>query len=266
MYYFLIQYSMFTLPGHLANHVLVLFDVEFISTLCENSSTYTTDLKIKFSSSRKRIRIGLTPVNLNIPFSCAVLIRQVVCQVGQLSDIERLITISKMGIISPNFGRKRKNIIGVALLLGLIILTWRIVPNFFQTGSDRTFFKKYQQIDAPKKDDALAATTEKASAERTEVIDKDANSVSTLKQCYRRKETTESDRGNPIELFDDVLLSHRKPRINQTIFFIVTRCSTDNLVHLNTRQVQMSSMWVVINHTFLSVLQTTVRHRIGGES
>lgn len=57
------------------------------------------------------------------------------------------------------------------------------------------------------------------------------------KKCYRHTEMIESDPVNSIELFDDVLLSGREPKINKTIFFIVSSCFADNLVQLKARQV-----------------------------
>lgn len=181
-----------------------------------------------------------------------------------------------MDLTLPSFGRKR-NIIGVALLLGFIILTWMMVPSYYQSESDETFSQENQQIYVPEIDyalttntekgsitedieliaPALATTTEKGSVKHTDVIDLDApdlDSVSILKKCYMHKEMIVLDPGNPIELFEDVLISDRNPRIDKTIFFVETRCSADNLVQLTSRQVHLvSTLVALMNHTYISI-------------
>lgn len=59
------------------------------------------------------------------------------------------------------------------------------------------------------------------------------------KKCYRYAEDDKSNAA--IKLFDDVLLSNRHPRIDKTMFFIVTTCFADQLAQLNPRQVQQIS-------------------------
>lgn len=65
----------------------------------------------------------------------------------------------------------------------------------------------------------------------------------TFKSCYRHTEMIEPDSFFSIELFEDVLVSDRLPKINKTIFFFVAECSANRLVRLDARQVVSGHGW-----------------------
>lgn len=98
---------------------------------------------------------------------------------------------------AAHFGQKR-NLFRVIFALAIVILIWMMVSDYSTPESDETV---------------------------------------ALERCYRHTEMIEPDSMYSIELFEDVLLSDRLPKIDKTIFFFQTECSADHLVQLDARQV-----------------------------
>lgn len=74
--------------------------------------------------------------------------------------------------------------------------------------------------------------TDETTSQDTEIPEPEVpepDRTSLLKKCFEQPEM--------FELFDDVLLSERQPQIDNTIFFLQTRCFVNHLIQLHPRWV-----------------------------